>query len=892
MFAIMKFQQQTNAAAFSHAFVLTIRIFSSLEHSLFDLKYPIVKEADAGAIFKDLNVSLDTDEKIINNVISATNKVSPKMNAICQTKNIDQIVKYNAIEDILNKALETTIDSNFQDNNTRESAIFRENQNERIESATTTEIDLVDKHNIDPCNDMQENKSINCYTERCEKNVEEQYSIDCIQEQSLSIKKMDEIKKAHGLKEEEVIELAVIQKKNQQTQDIQKYKLAENMKDSVNEWLLSNKFNLDEKSLEKDDICIINNKNNLSNNREMTSENVIDPSNVPYQYFIEKEIESTKLNLIVDEPMQKNLQTEIKNIDKDCIPKMIKGNNMSYTKQENDHYNEMINLESQENDRRRTKTSMNIDDKQSENNMHSKSYKTRKQKKESERKTVPDKVLRSSNITDLVMEGLMFTIRQDQDSVAVIEQKTKLEMDEVLENSEKVETKAGEKCLLNSSLLRLENLVTMIDSPRSKNEQHKNCHAISNNVNLSLFNVFPSDTVYNVNINDVDAEMDKSNVSNSDKDNGMKHLNLYQSRWQHKRFPSNIKNSDSCLASGIEKYEQLMEWQDSDDEQNKTDKNNIEMEKQEEDFLEILSSKKINAGLRNTNSLMIDRNIEDNTIRQRCLRQKQNKYDKSIEGYCSFPLSKSSLNSSKTISVISKEPNLIELPELRETNVPRIISDKAITIEQMPPALQTVLRRTYRARRFSSTTRCNGMLQQNEQKMQSMALTGDTISEADVLLEDKCVDPNITNSSLSIKFTIDPKKIKSNNEISCVTIDKNAPEMNRDTRLKNSKSKNETRRTLRRRSSSKHGSPRKLQDITEEFYYDLLHVHNKDNAIRQRCLRQKQKSLNDLDDIKSGKVRIEMLKFIQDITEGARVVVKRLNIDNKPNLLEKNSNLI
>jgi len=66
-------------------------------------------------LFKDLNVSLDTNEKIISNVISATNKISPRMDEICQTKNIDQIPKYNAIEDILNNALETTIDSNFQD---------------------------------------------------------------------------------------------------------------------------------------------------------------------------------------------------------------------------------------------------------------------------------------------------------------------------------------------------------------------------------------------------------------------------------------------------------------------------------------------------------------------------------------------------------------------------------------------------------------------------------------------------------------------------------------------------------------------------------------------------------------------------------------------------------
>ncbi|XP_034941396.1 uncharacterized protein [Chelonus insularis] len=70
---------------------------------------------------------------------------------------------------------------------------------------------------------------------------------------------------------------------------------------------------------------------------------------------------------------------------------------------------------------------------------------------------------RSSNITDLVMEGLMFTIRQDQDSVTVVEQKTKLEPDEVLENSEKIETKEGAECLVNSSLLKLENLVTKIE---------------------------------------------------------------------------------------------------------------------------------------------------------------------------------------------------------------------------------------------------------------------------------------------------------------------------------------------------------------------------------------------------------------------------------------------
>ena len=83
--------------------------------------------------------------------------------------------------------------------------------------------------------------------------------------------------------------------------------------------------------------------------------------------------------------------------------------------------------------------------------------------------------LRSSDITDLVMKGLMFTIRQDKDTVTVVEQKTKLELDEVLENSEKVETKEGDPCLLNSSLLRLEKMITrMQEPPASLPEQKRN----------------------------------------------------------------------------------------------------------------------------------------------------------------------------------------------------------------------------------------------------------------------------------------------------------------------------------------------------------------------------------------------------------------------------------
>ncbi|CAG5108175.1 Protein of unknown function [Cotesia congregata] len=83
---------------------------------------------------------------------------------------------------------------------------------------------------------------------------------------------------------------------------------------------------------------------------------------------------------------------------------------------------------------------------------------------------------RSANITDLVMEGLMFTITQNQDSIKVFEQKTKSEPDEVLENSEKAETLEGSKHLINSSLFKLENLITKIEmsnSPQIQSEHEK-----------------------------------------------------------------------------------------------------------------------------------------------------------------------------------------------------------------------------------------------------------------------------------------------------------------------------------------------------------------------------------------------------------------------------------
>lgn len=803
MFALLKFQQQTNAATFSHAFVLTIRIYPLSEHSLSNLKYPIVKEADAGSTFEDLNVPLNIEEKITRTAIS--DKVSPRKVTTSQNKE-DQTCKYN--EDTLNKKTSETKVSNLQDN------IKNSEDFENLNATTTDEVHFIDKEFQ---GNLNESKSTNCNIKKCKRSMN-QRPIDHIQEQSIrEIKKTDKIviKKIDGSNQD--MRSIAIKKSTQEIENIPKYKIFSSLKSSltgmngikndVDKWALSSGFDFNENSMEKN-ICSLNDKDLLDDNGKTISETIVNPDNVP------------------------------------------------------DRYN--------------------------------KSYKTRKQKsKESEKKTISDdKILRSSNITDLVMEGLMFTIRQGQDSVAVIEQKTKLEMDEVLENSEKVETKAGEKCLLNSSLLRLENLVTMIDSPRKdKDQQQKTtCHSICNNNDLSPFNILTNDHVHNLDVNNVDEKIDKLNIpTNYDKHNvnvNIKYLYPCERR-SRKRISSSTNNSDDCSAKEMitEKSEQLIKHQDNDNKHDKKTRDKIEMEREKrrdisEVFPSVLFSEKKDAELQNRNLLTNSTDTEETSKHEMSVKKFYNS-NNSLSYSLSNP---KKVCTKRKNSIISDKFVSKKLPRL-EANGPRIVLNKAITSEQMPLALQKVLHRTHE---LSSTS--NNETSQYKQKTHDTTLTEKATSETAVSYMDNNINSNITNNS-SVELTIDSEITKSYNDKSCETIDEDASEINKDTCVRNTKEENnESHRVSRRSSSSKNGSPRKLQDITEDFYYDLLHAH-KDNAIRQRCLRQRQRSLNNPNNIKNGKMRIEMLKFIQDITEGARVVVKRLNIDNKSNLLGKKSTL-
>lgn len=810
MFAILKFQQRQNAAAFSHAFVLTIQIPSSEENSLRNLRCPIVRDVES-------NVPLDTN-KAAKSVIC--NKTSAKET---ESKTIDQISQHNGTETTSGEVLETTETSDPQ-NNVKDSLNVHKNQD-----GSTTAIYLVNDSSSELLNNVTENESANFDVRNHNKAVK--HSIDDAQEQCSKRKRTEESKEQSAM--------------NQDSESIRKERswFTEIAKGNVNRDSLSPGLKLNENLKKKNNTCADNADDGKDNNK-----------NVPYQYLFEKEIESGKHNkksntlLATDQSIQEDSPVERKN-------------------NETSTGNDKI-LDSKSEDSNRDHTSLANGNDNSQSNIHHKSCRARKQKvRESEKKATTDKILRTSNITDLVMEGLMFTIRQDQDSVAVIEQKTKLEVDEVLENSEKAETKAGEKCLLNSSLLRLENMVTMFDSPHDKHVRHKTGHVgISNNAySIPLTNsssVYPSTAVYSLNANFLDRRVNRSSVQTTySKHNTANDLSSCRSGWERGSFSENMSDMYS-VSGGTTGHGDLMEWQSGDNEQDVTNKtSNKKKEKREdnitpESFQPTVFSTEETTSESQERNLLVDTNVE---VTHKC--------DISAEGCSSSPIGPlldSIRTSAEETSTISKE--LADKSRDR-ANVPKIISNKIITIDQMPVVLQNVVRSACKTTGEFSSANTGETSQRRDSTTSS---EGPIVKDASLKNKraDSCAANNLASAELE----------ETKRDESSATIDEDVGDGN--TTPRNRKERNNgTHSSSRSRPSSRHhGSPRKLQDITEEFYYDL-HVQNKNDVARQRCLRQRRRGAGNIDDVKDGKVRIEMLKFIQDITEGARVVVRRLNIE-------------
>ncbi|KAF3427632.1 hypothetical protein E2986_08378 [Frieseomelitta varia] len=589
-------------------------------------------------------------------------------------------------------------------------------------------------------------------------------------------------------------------------------KQCDNMQEQIlkyeNDRIDINKYNI-----EKDK------NNSISNNSKMLNDNSInddantDSVNLPYQYLIEKEIEDAKQNTL----------EEIN--EKDAT------NNIEITKIEDPPCS----------------------------------------KKKKNTLEVP----RSSDITDLVMEGLMFTIRQGQDAIAVIEQKTKLEVDEVLENSEKIETKEGEKCLRNSSLLGLENLVTMIKLPKRNEFKSEHRNVISQKSTLenqsmskSLFNNvkhplrnneikeknFTSGLKYSFN-NSISASTSYTNNNNS--------LSITNKRRYsdiHDKCGKRIK----VIKNKYLKYEEEKKGDDDEDEEDQDE--DIVPEALQNGTSTLSFEFKDELKSMPNKDLLMDDIDNENLIK---FEIGKNELKPNFNNSLHFKrYSRSSNHNSISTKFFIDETQKLHKDTICESkfngankyksNVPVIISNQIITLNEMPLPLQKILRNKL-------STKHNLLNDKNEINTDNIEVCKTQACQN----ENNASNAQLGNQILDNILTLRDDK-KTCNESTLNTEEKccnmSSQEVIKLTEEKLQKQDDCIDKPVL--------SSTKLKNITQEFYKNLSYL-KKENLTNQKYLRSRRKSLNYTN---NGEVHIQMLKFFQDITRGAKVVVTRINI--------------
>ncbi|KAG7202559.1 hypothetical protein KM043_009755 [Ampulex compressa] len=629
--------------------------------------------------------------------------------------------------------------------------------------------------------------------------------------------------------------------------------------------------------------CAMDISDNINNNISIDESNM-DAINLPYQYLIEKEIEDSKnkMNSSVSSPDIKksaklnscaNGEFLEKKSGKKNLTKYVIVNSRS----DETHRENVLNL--QQSNKRNIVTFKEhpVDERKEYNSISNKLNKIerRKQKgiKELEKKAfLPDeKTLRSSDITNLVMEGLMFTIRQDQDSMAVIEQKTKLEPDEVLENSEKAETKLGEKCLVNSSLLKLENLITMIEAPSRIKEQSKcpNSSVIGKHLSKN-----PKDTDMEISLLQYKDDNEKQNKNKES-------ISFEDTRAHLWDTSTNVSLSSSSTDSSSRIHLQNNSKKTSN--VIKSIMMDIDEEVEEDIIPEVLqnktyesadfSQKLIPKEVRPITSSINKSFLTENTNKEKLLK------NKATVTNCKEPfndnLSSNAQMAPKVRNFNNNTNNKTHASITHDSiksssNIPRIVSSKIITMDQLPIALRKAFRSKLRTKQISSNIdneilNCNMPPSQKEDddpdyvSLSSSTFThNDTVCDANVSSAENNRD---INECEQYKAKVEIKALQNYQLPMTILKDKTC-------------------------------TPCKLQDITQEFYQDLLNLQpKKKTTMDQRCLRQRRKSLSVCSSTKTDDTQVEMFKLIQDITRGARVVVKRISTKHISSILGKRSSL-
>ncbi|XP_068981594.1 uncharacterized protein MAL13P1.304-like isoform X2 [Bombus flavifrons] len=487
--------------------------------------------------------------------------------------------------------------------------------------------------------------------------------------------------------------------------------------------------------------------------------------------------------------------------------------------------------------------------------------------------------------TDLVMEGLMFTIRQDQDTVAVIEQKTKLEVDEVLENSEKIETKEGEKCLRNSSLLGLENLITMLELPKGNEPGDKYQNIVSQKPTLK------NQSMRKHLFNNVKYPLTNNKIKEQNSTIELKHMQWYPFNNSISASTS-YSNNDNLDITNKRRYSEIYDNSKDEEDAKFIKYKNL---KYEEDIipealqneickLSTLSLKadkskdKLNF-IPNKDLLMDDINNKESIKFEIDKNELKSSFNNNLhpkrytKSDCSNSVSiDSHINKAQKLHNNAVCESKFNDTNKYKSNVPVIISNQIISLNEIPLPLQKILKNKLSIKHNSLNDKTK--INKDNIEIHETQPGQNASSISSTQLKNQILNSHSETSSKDHeKFVQDSRKTYNESisssilkmEEKCSNSSKNIME------LKEEKSQNQNNYIDKTRLSSN-----KIKDVTQEFYKQFSHLQKEKALTNQKRLRSSRKSLNYAN---NGEMHIQMAKFFQDITRGAKVVVTRISVN-------------
>ncbi|KAF7991834.1 hypothetical protein HCN44_010635 [Aphidius gifuensis] len=542
---------------------------------------------------------------------------------------------------------------------------------------------------------------------------------------------------------------------------------------------------------------------------------------------------------------------------------------------------------------------------------------------------------KSANITDLVMEGLMFTIRQDKDSLTVVEQKTKLEPDEVLENSEKIETQEGAECLVNSSLLKLENLITKIDKSNSNNSNNKN-KIKSNNLPCSYFgqNIdnhnYNDDYLNNKNNNSNVVLLNRMSKSEVDEFFSLAKKNVYPDETKNKSIDSismdvddsksesgEVIDSKSESAKSIDSMPMDVEYiypDFKDDCPKEVEKNNKKQKK--------IKGRNVKSTDDSDTDVIDDEDDDDNDDVNKNDKTGNESDTPSMADEDIIPealQNKIDINHDESNLLMDdhddgdeeEEENYYTPPDVSfkskklKAKSPRIVSNEVVSFDL------STLRSVKSNRKSTDTDKSNDADKSNDTDKSNDSDDKTTPEDSNVQTDDEKInsddtkiiheevnDDNKNTNSDELKMLDDNSKIEDEKKIENTEILK-------DTKLDDKKITNDKEKLIINTKklddlNANDKSPDNTNSIIKmEIDNDTKSSNSYNKRSRKKSpvvprltrkslsMKRKLEELNKNDQPRKD-VEIEMWKFLQDMSRGVRVVVKRLDLSDMSNIVAKN----